>query len=232
MPTRQDLEASPTLSIVDNGPQRFEGRKLGILVTDGTDAALLKALKTALTKAGATFEIIAPKVGGAKASDGSWIEADQMIDGGAIGAVRRRRAVAGRGRDGRPAAGIDGARFCRRRVRPLQVHRLRRGGGSRCWRRPASPRRTSTRASLSLIPPRTRPALSGNWPFARLGSRAEREDEIAAMAEPGEHHWTTTSGRRRDTPPPFLSLWSTRALARLQPCHVSSGRPSRRSRFS
>jgi catalase len=82
MPTQQDLETSPALSIVENGPQRFEGRKLGILVTDGTDAALLKALKAALKKAGATFEIIAPKVGGAKASDGSRIEADQMIDGG------------------------------------------------------------------------------------------------------------------------------------------------------
>src|SRR6201747_323937 len=82
MPTRQDLEASPALSIVEKGPQRFEGRKLGILVTDGTDAAILKALKAALAKEGATFEIIAPKVGGAKGSDGSWIEADQMIDGG------------------------------------------------------------------------------------------------------------------------------------------------------
>jgi catalase len=82
MSTRQDLEASPALSIVEKGPQRFEGRKLGILVTDGTDAATLKALKAALDKAGATFEIVAPKVGGAKASDGSWIEADQMIDGG------------------------------------------------------------------------------------------------------------------------------------------------------
>jgi catalase len=82
MPTRQDLEPSPALSIVEKGPQRFEGRKLGIFVTDGTDAALLKALKAGLTKAGATFEIIAPKVGGAQASDGSWIEADQMIDGG------------------------------------------------------------------------------------------------------------------------------------------------------
>ena len=81
MPTRQDLEASPKLSIVDNGPQRFEGRKLGILATDGTDAGLLKAVKAALDKAGASFEIIAPKVGGAKASDGSWIAADQMIDG-------------------------------------------------------------------------------------------------------------------------------------------------------
>ena len=59
----------------------FEGRKLGILVTDGTDASLFKALTAALAKAGASFEVIAPKVGGAKASDGSWIEADQMLSG-------------------------------------------------------------------------------------------------------------------------------------------------------
>jgi catalase len=82
VPTRQDLDPSPALSIVENGPERFEGRKLGILVSDGTDAGLLQALKGALDKAGATYEIIAPTVTGAKASDGSWIDADQMIDGG------------------------------------------------------------------------------------------------------------------------------------------------------
>lgn len=81
VPTRRDLPASDALSILKNGPGRFEGRKLGILVTDGTDAALLNALKQALAKAGAKFEIIAPKVGGAKASDGSWIDAQQMIAG-------------------------------------------------------------------------------------------------------------------------------------------------------
>jgi len=81
VPTRRDLPASDALSILKNGPGRFEGRKLGILVTDGTDAGLLNALKQALTKAGAKFEIIAPKVGGAKASDGSWIDAQQMIAG-------------------------------------------------------------------------------------------------------------------------------------------------------
>jgi catalase len=42
MPTRQDLEPSPALSIVERGPKRFEGRKLGILITDGVDAKLLK----------------------------------------------------------------------------------------------------------------------------------------------------------------------------------------------
>jgi catalase len=82
VPTRQDLDPSPALSIVENGPDRFEGRKLGILVTDGSDASLLKALKSALDKAGATYEIIAPAITGVKAADGSWIEADQMIDGG------------------------------------------------------------------------------------------------------------------------------------------------------
>jgi catalase len=51
-------------------------------VTDGIDAALLKALQSAVQKAGALTEIIAPAVGGVKASDGSWIEARQMIDGG------------------------------------------------------------------------------------------------------------------------------------------------------
>jgi len=82
MPTRQDLEASPALSIVERGPKRFEGRKLGILVADGVDAKLLKALTAAVTKEKAVFEIIAPKVGGVTSSDGSFIEGHHMIDGG------------------------------------------------------------------------------------------------------------------------------------------------------
>ena len=50
MPTRQDLEAAPTLSIVENGPQRFEGRKLGILVTDGTDAGRPESAESGVEK--------------------------------------------------------------------------------------------------------------------------------------------------------------------------------------
>jgi len=82
MPTREDLKPSPALSIIKNGPNRFEGRKLGVLVTDGVDAAIFQAVQSAVKKAGAVAEIIAPKVGGVKASDGTWIEAQQMIDGG------------------------------------------------------------------------------------------------------------------------------------------------------
>ncbi|WCK02377.1 catalase C [Agrobacterium tumefaciens] len=82
MPTRQDLEPSPALSIVQRGPKRFEGRKLGILITDGVDAKLLKGLTQAVTAEKAVFELIAPKVGGVTASDGAFIEAHHMIDGG------------------------------------------------------------------------------------------------------------------------------------------------------
>ncbi|MBY3072276.1 catalase [Rhizobium laguerreae] len=82
MPTRQDLEPSPALSIVERGPKRFEGRKLGILVSDGTDAAIFKALLAEITEQKAAFEVIAPKIGGVTLSDGNWIEAHQMIDGG------------------------------------------------------------------------------------------------------------------------------------------------------
>ncbi|AYM65935.1 catalase C [Agrobacterium fabrum] len=82
IPTRQDLEPSPALSIVERGPKRFEGRKLGILITDGVDAKLLKGLTQAVTAEKAVFEFIAPKVGGVTASDGTFIGAHHMIDGG------------------------------------------------------------------------------------------------------------------------------------------------------
>lgn len=80
--TRKDLDPSPALSILKRGPDRFEGRKLGILVTDGTDAAILKALIDGLAKAKASYQIIAPKIGGVKVSSGKHIRADKIIDGG------------------------------------------------------------------------------------------------------------------------------------------------------
>lgn len=79
---RSDLAPSDPLSILKNGPDSFEGRKLGILVTDGADAALFKAIVSAVEKEKAVYEVIAPKIGGATLSDGSKIPADQKIDGG------------------------------------------------------------------------------------------------------------------------------------------------------
>jgi len=41
---RQDIKPSAPLNLVEYGPHRFEGRKLGILVTDGSDVRQLAAL--------------------------------------------------------------------------------------------------------------------------------------------------------------------------------------------
>ena len=56
VPTRTDLEPSPALSILHNGPVNFEGRKVGALVTNGVDSDLLTALKKTLDKEGAVLE--------------------------------------------------------------------------------------------------------------------------------------------------------------------------------
>jgi catalase len=76
------LEKSPALSIILNGPESFSGRKVGALVTDGAEIGLLEALKAALKQEGAMLKLVAPMVGGIEASDGTWIEADEKIDGG------------------------------------------------------------------------------------------------------------------------------------------------------
>jgi catalase len=80
-PPRTDLEPSPALSILENGPDSFAGRKLGVLLTDGADAAQLADLRSAAEGAGADVELIAATVGGAKLNDGSRVAADQKIDG-------------------------------------------------------------------------------------------------------------------------------------------------------
>jgi catalase len=81
-PVVEGLAASDALSIVKRGPQRFEGRKLGILVTDGADASVFNALVAAVAKEKAAYEVVAPKIGGITLSDGTHVPAKQKIDGG------------------------------------------------------------------------------------------------------------------------------------------------------
>ncbi|RWQ68472.1 catalase [Mesorhizobium sp.] len=82
VPPRDDLEPSPALSIIENGPESFRGRKIGVLVSDGVDAALFEQLRSAIETEGAVMEVVAAKVGGISAADGTQIEARHMIDGG------------------------------------------------------------------------------------------------------------------------------------------------------
>ncbi len=77
-----DMKPSPALSLILKAPKTIEGRKIGVLVTDGTDAALVASLRTAVEKAGAQLQVVAPKIGGAAAKGGKRIRADHQLAGG------------------------------------------------------------------------------------------------------------------------------------------------------
>jgi catalase len=77
-----DLPPSDPLSIVKNGPTSFKGRKLGVLLSDGADAAIVRALFKAVDGAGAIYEVVAPKIGGVTLSDGTTVAGRHKIDGG------------------------------------------------------------------------------------------------------------------------------------------------------
>lgn len=81
-PTRMDLAPSPALSILERQVKTLKGRTVGCLVSDGVDAALIDALRSKLDAEGATLKIVAPMVGGVKATDGQWITGDEKVDGG------------------------------------------------------------------------------------------------------------------------------------------------------
>jgi catalase len=79
----QDFDLSPALRIIDGPlePQDIVGRSIAILVADGSDAAAVAKMTKAIEGAGARAVIVAPKVGGAKMSDGSLLKADAQLAG-------------------------------------------------------------------------------------------------------------------------------------------------------
>ncbi|RLL72072.1 catalase [Ochrobactrum soli] len=81
-PVRRDLPLSPALSIIENGPSSFKGRKIGVLVANGTDMELVEAIREAAVTEGAVIELVSPTVGGFETSAGEWIVSHHMIDGG------------------------------------------------------------------------------------------------------------------------------------------------------
>lgn len=77
-----DLDPSPALSILLSGPDSFEGRRLGVLVTNGADAKTLRSMRAAVTNVGAQMAHIAPTISGVVDSDGNELAVDEEIDGG------------------------------------------------------------------------------------------------------------------------------------------------------
>jgi catalase len=76
-----DLDASPALRIVGKYPDTLEGRKVAILVADGSDGAVVEAVRKAVEGDGGSVFIVAPKIGGAKLKDGSTLAADGQLAG-------------------------------------------------------------------------------------------------------------------------------------------------------
>ncbi|WP_448661064.1 catalase [Sphingomonas sp. CJ20] len=79
----QDLDLSPALRIIDGPlePEDIEGRSIAVLVADGSDAEATNALIGAIEGAGARAVVVAPRIGGAKLSDGSLLKADAQLAG-------------------------------------------------------------------------------------------------------------------------------------------------------
>jgi catalase len=78
-----DMDPSPALRII-RGPlekHTLEGRSVGILIADGSDAAALASLKDAVKAAGGRAVLVAPKVGKVPLSDGSSVAADSQLFG-------------------------------------------------------------------------------------------------------------------------------------------------------
>jgi len=79
----QDMDLSPAVRIIDGPlePQDIKGRSIAVLVADGSDAATVAKVTKAIEGAGARAVIVAPKVGGAKLSDGKLLKADAQLAG-------------------------------------------------------------------------------------------------------------------------------------------------------
>jgi catalase len=78
-----DMDPSPALRII-RGPLEkhvLEGRTVGILIADGTDAGDLATLTDAIAAAKGHTLLIAPKVGKVPLSDGSAVAADAQLFG-------------------------------------------------------------------------------------------------------------------------------------------------------
>jgi catalase len=75
------MKPSPALQIIGKMKPTLEGRKVGILISDGSDGVAMQAIVKAVRAAGATPMIVAPKVGGATLADGSLQAADGQLAG-------------------------------------------------------------------------------------------------------------------------------------------------------
>ncbi|WP_240336109.1 catalase [Stenotrophomonas sp. B1-1] len=77
----RDMPAVPEVRIIGRTKDTLQGRCIGILFDEGSDAGLIASLRKAAQKVGAEVKLVAPKVGGARLSDGKVQAADGQLAG-------------------------------------------------------------------------------------------------------------------------------------------------------
>jgi len=76
-----DMAPSPALSILSKTTPRLAGRKIGCVVSHGSDGDLIETLRAAVLATGAQFQVVAPQVGGVVTAQGALLEADHTVEG-------------------------------------------------------------------------------------------------------------------------------------------------------
>jgi catalase len=75
----RDLPPSKPLSLYAKAPKSIAGRKVAVLVTDGSDEKLVATLRKQLATEQCKLVVVAPKIGGAKTADGKLLAADHAL---------------------------------------------------------------------------------------------------------------------------------------------------------
>jgi catalase len=77
----EDRPASPALQLIGKMNATLEGRRVALLVEDGSDGVHVQRLRQAVTQVGAVLKIVAPKLGGVRLADGSHLSANGQLSG-------------------------------------------------------------------------------------------------------------------------------------------------------
>jgi catalase len=78
---RDDLEPSPTLSLIKKWEDTLKGKCVAALIGKGFDGKLVENLKAALKKEGAQLKLVAPHVGPVADASGKTVDPDMQLDG-------------------------------------------------------------------------------------------------------------------------------------------------------
>jgi catalase len=76
-----EVQPSPPLSQYAKAPQTIAGKKIGVLICEGSDSKLLAAIQKAATAEKAMVEFVAPKIGPLKDSAGKELSPDHFLAG-------------------------------------------------------------------------------------------------------------------------------------------------------